>query len=174
MIEIKQINETSLTLLEEISRETYFDTFAADNTEKDMKDYLDYAYAPEKLRAELNNPESEFYFIHTDGKLAGYLKLNYGSAQTEPIDPQGLEIERIYVRLNFKRQGLGNQLFQKAVARAGELNKHSIWLGVWENNQPALNFYKKIGFKRVGQHSFFMGDDEQTDYLMQKILSTGE
>jgi len=33
-----------------------------------------------------------------------------------------------------------------------------------------LAFYKKMGFEKVGSHSFFMGDDEQIDLLMEKHL----
>ncbi|MHC5374022.1 N-acetyltransferase family protein [Enterococcus sp. LJL120] len=171
MIEIKPLTKENAKELEAISRETYFDTFANDNTKENMDAYLDEAYNLEKLERELANPLSEFYFIFSDDVLAGYLKLNYGPAQTEPVDAEGLEIERIYVRKQFKRQGLGNRLFQKALQRADELKKQSIWLGVWEYNQPALAFYKKIGFQRVGQHDFVMGDDVQTDYLMQKQLT---
>ncbi|WP_265456212.1 GNAT family N-acetyltransferase [Enterococcus sp. HY326] len=172
MIEIKPLTKENAKELEVISRETYFDTFANDNTKENMDAYLDEAYNLEKLERELANPLSEFYFIFSDDVLAGYLKLNYGPAQTEPVDAEGLEIERIYVRKQFKRQGLGNRLFQKALQRADELQKQSIWLGVWEYNQPALAFYKKIGFQRVGQHDFVMGDDVQTDYLMQKQLTS--
>lgn len=45
-----------------------------------------------------------------------------------------------------------------------------MWLGVWEKNEPALVFYKRLGFRRIGEHSFYMGEDEQTDYLMAKTL----
>ncbi|MEG0629162.1 MAG: hypothetical protein RR492_08970 [Enterococcus sp.] len=42
--------------------------------------------------------------------MAGYLKLTIGDAQTEAVDPKGLEVERIYIRNAFKHQGLGRQL----------------------------------------------------------------
>ena len=36
-----------------------------------------------------------------------------------------------------------------------EMGYKKVWLGVWENNFKAIRFYKKYGFKKFGQHSFF-------------------
>lgn len=53
---------------------------------------------------------------------------------------------------------------------ATNLNKKKIWLGVWGKNENAIAFYKKMGFVQTGVHSFYMGDEEQTDFIMTKIL----
>ncbi|MEO2496391.1 GNAT family N-acetyltransferase, partial [Enterococcus faecalis] len=41
---------------------------------------------------------------------------------------------------------------------------------VWEHNDAARAFYKTIGYRYYSQHSFFMGDDEQTDFILLKEL----
>ena len=157
-------------ILQAFSRQCFFETFAAMNTPENMAAYLDEAYAPEKLRAELSDPHSVFYFLYQDDRLAGYLKLNEGPAQTEFHDKESLEIERIYVSKEFQGEGLGRCLMDKSIAAAKGRKKNYIWLGVWEKNAKALHFYKKNGFYQIGTHSFVMGDDEQTDYLMRKDL----
>lgn len=81
-----------------------------------------------------------------------------------------MEIERIYVVNDFQGKGFGNYLMDKAVSIAVERKKQYVWLGVWEKNEKAICFYKKNGFFEIGTHSFFMGDDEQTDYIMRKDL----
>jgi len=45
-----------------------------------------------------------------------------------------------------------------------------VWLGVWEENPRAIKFYKKNGFVEFDKHTFVLGEDEQTDILMKKIL----
>ena len=45
-----------------------------------------------------------------------------------------------------------------------------MWLGVYEKNINAQHFYKRHGFKRVGQHVFQVGDDPQIDWLLLKKL----
>ena len=159
-----------LELLQAFSRKTYFETFAAANTPENMAAYLDQAFETEKLRSELSNEYSSFFFLYLDGALAGYLKLNEAPAQSELHDSQALEIERIYVAKEFQREGLGKYLMEQAIQTAIQRGKRYVWLGVWEKNEKALHFYQKHGFYRIGEHAFVMGDDRQTDYLMRKDL----
>jgi ribosomal protein S18 acetylase RimI-like enzyme len=42
-----------------------------------------------------------------------------------------------------------------------------MWLGVWERNWRAQAFYRKWGFRRVGEQTFMLGADAQTDWVMQ-------
>lgn len=81
-----------------------------------------------------------------------------------------LEIERIYIKKKFQKHGLGKYLLNKSIDIAMEHNKKKIWLGVWEKNENAIVFYKKIGFEQAGSHSFYMGDEEQTDFILIKTL----
>jgi diamine N-acetyltransferase len=83
---------------------------------------------------------------------------------------ESLEIERIYIKNKFHKKGLGRYLINKAIEIAVEWNKKKIWLGVWEKNERAIGFYKKIGFVQTDAHSFYMGDEEQTDLIMTKPL----
>ena len=59
---------------------------------------------------------------------------------------------------------------EQAIRIANLRKKRYVWLGVWEKNEKALRFYKKTGFYEIGTHSFFVGDEEQTDSLMRKDL----
>jgi diamine N-acetyltransferase len=159
-----------LVTLRELSCKTYSDTFEHMNTPSNMKAYLEQAYDIGKLRGELSNINSTFYFLYNDEKLSGYLKLNEHKAQTDIYDPQSLEIERIYVTKEFQGRGLGSVLMNKAIDIANIQEKSYIWLGVWEKNDKAILFYKKNGFYVIGKHSFFMGEEEQTDFIMRKDL----
>lgn len=116
------------------------------------------------------NSNSRFFFIYLDNQLAGYLKLNIDSAQTEKIDRNGLEIERIYIRKEYKRQGLGRQLLEFAIELATKERRKLIWLGVWEENENALLFYQMFGFRKNGTHNFYIEIDKQTDLIMVKEL----
>lgn len=170
MTTIKKCTLEDLYELQTISIETYTETFKEHNTPENLAAYLEQAYPLDKLEQELSVPSSYFFFIYSDQHLAGYLKLNTHDAQTEPMGKDALEVERIYVRKAFQKLGIGKQLLNKAIEMAKEQNKKTIWLGVWENNDNALAFYRKKGFVQTGSHSFYMGDDEQTDLLMAKTL----
>ena len=168
--DFRECNIEDLDKLRDLSIKTYTETFADYNTEKNMNEYLTRAYKRETLREELMNSESNFYFLHRSNNLLGYLKLNQYRAQTDIKDPESIELERIYVAKEFQGRGFGQILMEKAIGLAVSSQKQYIWLGVWEKNSKALNFYKKNGFYEFGKHRFVMGDDEQTDYILRKDL----
>lgn len=169
-ISIKKCTFDDIGLLREVSIETFSKTFKEHNSHENMQAYLEQAFNPEQLTKELSNTSSAFYFVYSNDKLAGYLKLNTDGAQTETTGDDSLEVERIYIRQNFHQLGLGKMLINKAAEIAAEQHKRKIWLGVWEKNDNAIAFYQKMGFVQTGTHSFYMGDEEQTDYIMTKTL----
>lgn len=156
--------------LQEISYETFNDTFKHENSPENMNAYLERAYNLTQLEKELSNLSSQFFFVYFNTELAGYLKVNTNDAQSEEMGEDALEIERIYIKRNFQKHGLGKVLLNKALEMALESNKKKVWLGVWEKNENAIAFYKKMGFVQTGAHSFYMGDEEQTDFIMTKTL----
>ncbi|HLR52048.1 MAG TPA: GNAT family N-acetyltransferase [Candidatus Avamphibacillus sp.] len=167
---MKKCTLEDLHKLQEISYETFNETFRDQNSSENLRIYLERAFNLEQLENELSNISSEFYFVYFKNEVAGYLKININDAQSEEMGHDSLEIERIYIKNKFQRHGLGKVLFNKALEVAKEHNKKKIWLGVWEKNENAISFYKKMGFIKIGTHSFFMGDEEQTDLIMSKTL----
>ena len=126
----------------------------------------------QKIKNELSEENSQFFFIYAGEEPAGYLKVNIADAQTEEMGNEALEIERIYILKAFQNRGLGRILFDKTMDIADEMQASKIWLGVWEKNNKAIAFYKKLGFSEYGSHSFYMGDEEQTDIIMVKPLAS--
>jgi ribosomal protein S18 acetylase RimI-like enzyme len=169
-ITIVQINDSHIAALQQIGRQTFSETFAESNSAENMAKYLEEAYSHEKLIAELNDPNSIFYFAMMDQNVIGYLKLNFGASQTELKDNNALEIERIYVLKEFHGKKVGQLLFDKAIEIAKEYHVAYVWLGVWEENKRALQFYTKNGFIEFDQHIFVLGDEAQTDIMMKLEL----
>lgn len=166
-IEITKIDLNEIEQLQIIGKQTFFETFAEGNSEENMKKYLEESFTNELLKTELTNPNSEFYFARMDNNVIGYLKINFGNAQTELKNNKTIEIERIYVLKEFHGKNAGQVLFEKAFEIAKQLNADYLWLGVWEENPRAINFYKKNGFVEFDKHVFKLGDDEQTDIMMK-------
>jgi diamine N-acetyltransferase len=167
---IKKCTLSDLHTLQEISYETFNDTFKDQNSPENMVAYLERAFNLQQLEKELSNSSSQFFFVYFQNEVAGYLKVNTDNAQSEEMGEESLEIERIYIKTKFQKHGLGKYLFNKAVEMAMDSNKKKIWLGVWEKNENAIAFYKKMGFVQTGTHSFHMGDEEQIDFIMTKTL----
>lgn len=169
-IQIVEVLLADLLLLQEISKRTFYDSFAALNTAENMKFHLDNHFTQEKLTAEILNRNSTFFFAVHEGTPVGYLKINQGIAQTVLPNDQAIEIERIYVDQLFKGSGIGKSFITKAEELANASGAKYLWLGVWEHNEQAIRFYEKNGFVKFSHHIFKLGDDEQTDLLLKKIL----
>ncbi|AYA75966.1 GNAT family N-acetyltransferase [Bacillus sp. Y1] len=169
-INIKKCTLKDLHQLQEISYETFNETFKDQNSPENMIAYLERAFNLNQLEKELSNISSEFFFVYFDNEVAGYLKINSNDAQSEEMGVEALEIERIYIKTKFQKHGFGKYLLNKAMEIAMERHKKEIWLGVWEKNENAIAFYKKMGFVQTGVHSFHMGDEEQMDFIMTKTL----
>jgi diamine N-acetyltransferase len=169
-ITIKKCTLEDSSILQEISYDTFNETFKHQNSPENMKGYLEKAFNIKQVEIELSHPSSHFFFVYVHHEVAGYLKVNTNDAQTEEMGDESLEIERIYIKSNFQKLGLGKYLLNKAVEMAMEHHIKKVWLGVWEENRNAIAFYKKMGFVQTGAHSFYMGDEEQTDLIMTKTL----
>lgn len=169
-INIKKCTLEDIRLLQEISYETFNETFKDQNSPENMNAYLERAFNLKQLEKELTNTSSQFFFVYFNNEVAGYLKVNTNDAQSEEMGDESIEIERIYIKNKFQKHGLGKSLLNKALEIAMERNKQKIWLGVWEKNENAIAFYKKMGFVQTGAHSFYMGDEEQIDFIMIKTL----
>ena len=169
-IEIIAVVPEDTSALQLISRQTFFETFSASNSEENMKKFLDESYATDKLLAEINNPDSAFYFAVFEKEVIGYLKINFGAAQTEQQHENSMEIERIYVLSSFHGKKVGQLLYDHALQIARDKNVQFVWLGVWEENPRAIQFYKKNGFIEFDKHIFKLGDDLQTDIMMKLAL----
>lgn len=169
-IEIRKVGLSEIESLQEISIKTFFETFAASNTEENMKKYLENSFSTNKLSAEISDPNVEFYFALQNEIAIGYLKLNFEIAQTELRAGNAVEIERIYVIKDFHGKNIGQLLYEKAIETAHQKNAEYIWLGVWEENPRAINFYRKNGFVEFDKHIFILGEDKQTDIMMKLTL----
>lgn len=169
-IDIKICNIDMLTDLQYLCRTTFYETFSDSTDEEDMRKFLAETYSAEKLSAELANSESVTFIAYKNGTPLGYLKLNIGNAQTEKCLDNALEIQRIYILKSAKGHGIGSAFMQIAENFASEKKLSTIWLGVWEHNEPAKKFYKSKGYEKFSHHTFVIGDDMQTDFLLKKEI----
>jgi ribosomal protein S18 acetylase RimI-like enzyme len=63
-------------------------------------------------------------------------------------------IEKLYVQGFFRGQGIGQNLLSEIINRYG----NRFWLYTWVRNK-SIEFYKKFGFKDIGQYDFKFGND---------------
>jgi ribosomal protein S18 acetylase RimI-like enzyme len=170
-IKIRKVAVSELEIIQEISIQTFIETFAGVNTAENLAHYIQENLNLNQLSSELSNRDSHFYLASLGNETLGYLKVNFGFAQTEKHNANAMEIQRIYVSKAFHGKKIGQLLLDEALKMAQQNGADSIWLGVWEENNRALHFYAKNGFEVFDKHVFTLGNDIQTDLLMQVHLT---
>ncbi len=162
-------------LLAAIGAETFYDTFARDNTAANMAAYLAASFSLAKQAAELADPASVFLIAEVEGVVAGYARLKQGQPPPGVMTGlQPIEIVRIYARQEWQGRGVGAALMKACLSEAERRGYDTIWLDVWERNNRALAFYQKWGFVEVGSQTFQLGDDLQYDLVLQRAVKIVE
>lgn len=171
-VTIRKVEPDDLSALLLFSEKTFFDAFYHLNNPCDMRAYASRFFTEEQMIAEMSNPLSHFYFALINNEITGYIKLNFGAAQSDVRDDQSLEIERIYVSKYHQGKQIGKTLLDFSIQTAIDNKLQYIWLGVWEQNDRAIKFYNDYGFTQFGQHDFMLGDDLQVDLLLKLPMAT--
>jgi ribosomal protein S18 acetylase RimI-like enzyme len=169
-ITIRPATNDDAETIADLSRKTFYDTFAPFNTPENMEMFLREQFTKRDLMEEVKNPSNLFYLAYDGDQLVGYVKLREHKFSRDPEIRNSLEIARIYTTINMIGKGVGQKLMQLSLDLALEKKKKMLWLAVWEKNQRAIDFYTKWGFKIFDRQVFVLGTDLQKDWVMRKML----
>lgn len=171
---IRQASCDDVNLLANLGRRTFFDAFATHNHAADMEAYLAEAFSPQRIYSELLALESIFLLAydtpHPDNQLVGYARLLGSSSEPCVTGRYPVELVRLYVENNATSRGYGSKLMQACLDRAAQEGFETIWLGVWEKNYRAQQFYSRWRFRPIGTHDFFLGQQMQTDLILMRSV----
>jgi diamine N-acetyltransferase len=169
-VTIRVATTADASLIADLSRQTFNEAFAADNTAANMEKFMTQTFTREKLMAEVGAAGNIFLLAYLGDDVVGYARLRHTTSPLLFENARSLEIARIYAVQKSIGKGVGSALMQRCMDLARQQNARVIWLGVWEKNDRAIAFYSKWGFEKFGGHVFMLGDDPQMDLLMKKIL----
>lgn len=178
-ITIRKADERDAALLAELGRQAFTDAFESANTPENFAAYIANAFSEQKQAAELAHPGSTFLIAEMENpqtsetEPVGYARLLGGSRETCITGENPIELVRIYALGAYTGHGIGSALMQAALEAARGGGYDVIWLGVWQENPRAVAFYERWGFQKVGTHVFQLGDDPQTDWIMQRGVGDG-
>ena len=159
-------------VLTDLAYTTFWDAFAhhPKNAPDDLNHYMRQAFNLEQTSIELADEKSIFLIAEIDGAAGGYAKLVIDHMEPEIVAERPIELNRLYAHQEFLGKGVGQALIDACFELARDGGHDVMWLGVWEYNPRAQRFYEKNGFRVVGSHVFQLGEDAQTDVLMQREL----
>lgn len=136
-----------------------------------VDEYIASAITQPIMETELADSRSTFFLmVSPEGTPVGYAKLRKHTPPRQMKLRNAIEIQRIYLLASQIGKGQGRTLINHCIDWAKAQGYSAVWLGVWERNERAIEFYKKIGFERFGFHYFQFGSERQRDYWLQKQL----
>ena len=171
MITIRYATIADAEMIADMSRQTFYETFARQNTDEDINKFMNEQFTKKALMKEVELNDSTFFLAYDGKEPVGYTRMREGDKRPEFAGKTSIEIARIYAVQSSIGKGVGKALMKTCLDVAAEQKKEVIWLGVWEKNNRAIDFYTKFGFNKFAEHEFLLGNDLQTDWLMMKLLT---
>jgi diamine N-acetyltransferase len=170
-VSIRYATAADRDLLADLSRQTFYEAFSSQNTKDNMDKFMNETFTKEALMKEVGGPGSIFILAYAEEEPVGYARMRENNNPPGLGTINAIEIARIYATTNSIGKGVGSALMQKCIDIAVEKKVDTIWLGVWQSNKRAVDFYTRWGFEKFDTHIFMLGDDPQKDWLMKKTLT---
>lgn len=169
-VEIKKATIKDAEILANLGAVTFYEAYNDVKLDVHLKDYIAQAFVKDEIALSISSGLAVYIIAFDAERPVGYAKLRWD--RTHPMLPEGnhMEIERIYVCRKFWRHKIGSGLLDEIIKTAVRENYNFIWLGVWQENKRAISFYEKAGFKIFGVKKFFVGSEENDDYVMRLNL----
>ena len=154
MSEIKKAKLQDAKLLAKIGKEAFLVAHGKSASKEDIDNYVSKNFTEDAFTKELAYQKNEYYLIYHKDKVAGYSKIIFNFPNENMTAQNITKMERLYLLEEFYGLGLGKELFDFNIKKSKQHNQKGIWLAVWTENQRAINFYHKMGFKTLGSYDF--------------------
>lgn len=149
--------------LAHFAAQTFTATYRDLDNAKDIADYVAEHFSITAVAAVLCDPACTTLLAEEGATLAGYGVLRQKEPPPCVFGPGSINLWRLYLDTAFIGQGLGARLLAAVHAEAARRRAATLWLGVYERNVRAVQFYEYNGFRKVGDHEFLFGGDTYID-----------
>ena len=120
-------------------------------------------YAPETMRAQLDDPRHAWRAASEGGVPVGFAHAI--------LDDRSCKLDKLYVHPDHQRHGIGATLLHEIEDWARGHQARRLWLQVNRGNVQAVRAYEKYGFRIVESRVFDIGDGfVMDDHVMEKRL----
>ena len=166
MIAVRVALPEDFEVVSALGRRAFYEAFGEYNKPEDMQAYLDLSFNPEAIKQQLEDPQIIFFIAAYHDDPVGYAKLKRNSAPPELEGKKCIQLERIYALKAYIGKKVGKALMEKCLEATREEKYEYLWLGVWQQNQRAIDFYKKFELETIGVKKFKIGNQITDDYVM--------
>ena len=155
-----------------VGQASFLDTFAGVLPGRDILGHCVRQHSSQKYAGWLSDPGSAVWIAEAEPGEApvGYLVLTKPDLPLPDISADDAEIKRVYLLNRFRGAGLGRRLMKEAEGHARVHEIRRLLLGVYSRNSAAISFYEKLGYKRIGERSFTVGESTYHDFILALAL----
>jgi ribosomal protein S18 acetylase RimI-like enzyme len=156
MLRINKAKIKDAALLSKLSVAAFLPAHGHSASKEIIDNYLTANFSKENFIRELSNPDFQYHLIYYKDKIAGFSKVIFNAENKSITDKNATKMERLYLLKEFYNLGLGKELLNFNIQLAKKNKQSGIWVFVWTENTKAIAFYKKMDFKKVGNHDFVL------------------
>ena len=170
-IEFHQCSENDTKALVKVSQQFYPEHYSHIWKNEDTSFYVNLSFTAAAFKKDFETENIIYFLIKKSEKVLGLLKLRKHQELVGYIKAEALQLEKIYLLAEATGLGVGTRAIDFTKKIAQELNKKIIWLDVMTTS-PALQFYKKLGFKTISYYNLdYAGLKEDYKEMQRMILS---
>ena len=167
---IRKTDKTDAKLLAVLGAVTFYEAYFETDEPHDIANYITETYDLAQIESEIEDTNSHFFIAEVNGSAVGFAKLRENSKPECLKDEHTIELHRIYIVERFWRKGIGRKLVDKCLQTAKQKGYKSLWLGTWDANTKAQEFYKKLNFTEAGEYQYYYGEHFTTNLVFKKNL----
>jgi diamine N-acetyltransferase len=158
------------SLLAELGARTFRES-SANSRHEDVESYVAENFTREKLMTCLSVKSTAALILETCGQAIGYALLSPRTPPDQQVRaPHSIQIKWFYILEEWTGRKLGDVLMARCLEHVKYSGFEAIWLTVWRNNERAIRFYKRWGFRKAGVYDFVVGRDIQEDFLLLRNI----
>lgn len=153
-----------------ISIEVWLGTYIRKGVNTFFAEFALNEFTTPKLSALLNDPNEHVIVSENQDGIDGFIRLSQGKGA--PVSGcSTMEISTLYVQPRHHGRGLGTALLEQGLIYARSVGAPSVWLTTNSENTPAIAFYLKQGFERVGTTHFTIQDQAYPNDVFRRAVS---
>ena len=148
-----------------LGAQVWMHTYATQGVTQVIAEYVVREFSTTALAAILASSSFKHVAVAEIGaSIVGYAVLAFSTPC--PSDPKvQVELVTLHVQEHFSRQGVGSALLHYAQRLAQE-RASRLWLMVNAKNVPAIAFYEKRGYTKVGTAYFELGGKKHENHVL--------
>ena len=165
-MQIRVACESDVAELSIIGARVFWDAYGGTAPDEEIKNHIAEYFSEDYIRRELDRSSVTYLMAVENGRCAGLIKVRDSDVPELLTADSVMEVQQLYVSMDFQRRGIGALLLDEAVTTAKNKGVDGIWLSVWEDADWATSFYENYGFTSQGDVPFMLASTKFVDHLM--------